>query len=148
MQYRSVVTYHPGGLQLEVKVKVSLRRYIYATVNQPVTFRGIGHTQLKQSHISPGRIQHTSYAGSLRHSVTILFPHDSTHHCRVCRGSMEWAVCPTFLHMTSSGDRTSDFWSTVQSTCSHPWGHNLKTKMLPQYRFCLGWLTCIQITFI
>ena len=32
----------------------------------------------------------------------------STHYCWVHRGSVEWEVCPTLLHVTSSGNWTLD----------------------------------------
>ena len=94
--------------QIEVKVKVhSLKSDIYTIFNPPVTFPGIGHTQLKQSHLPWENTAHMSYkyAGSLSHCHNFRPP--GTHCCWVGRGSMKWQVCQILLHMTSSANRTN-----------------------------------------
>ena len=37
-----------------------------------------------------------------------FFVPSGIHHCWVGRGTMEWEVCPTLLHMTTSGNWTPD----------------------------------------
>ena len=46
-----------------------------------------------------------------------------THYCRVDRGSVEYEVCPIFLHMACTGNRTTDF--LILSPTSYPLGHML-----------------------
>ena len=43
-----------------------------------------------------------------------------THHCWVGSCSMEWEICPTFLHMTRSWNRTPDL---LTSPNPHLFGH-------------------------
>ena len=69
----------------------------------PVVFPGIGHTPIEQSHLPWENSAHTSYkhTSSLSHSGHNFCP-PGTCHCSVDKGSMEWEVCPTLLHMTHS----------------------------------------------
>ena len=61
---------------------------------------------LIQSHLLWGKFS-TFFAANAIHNFQIFVP-PGTHYCWVCRGSMEWEVCPTLLHTTSSGNQTPD----------------------------------------
>ena len=56
-----------------------------------------------------GRIQCIccSYSQSLQFEI-LFFSSGTHHHCWVDRGSREWEVCLTLLHMTSNGSWTWD----------------------------------------
>ena len=57
-----------------------------------------------------------------------VFDPPGTHHCWVCRGSIEWEVCLTLVQMTISGNWTIDISSFSPTRC--PPGH-----MLPAVSF-------------
>ena len=57
--------------------------------------------------------------GSLQLSIQPWICARGTHYGWVDRGSVEYEVCPTLLHMASTGNRTPDlliFWSNALST--------------------------------
>ena len=54
-------------------------------------------------------------AGNANHNAPI-FISPGTHHCWVGRGSIEFEVCPTLLHMISSGNWTPDLLILSQNT--------------------------------
>ena len=59
----------------------------------------------------------------------MFFIPPGTYHCWVTWGSMEWEVCPTFLHMTSSGNWTPDI--LILSPTPYPLGHMLPLSARP-----------------
>ena len=52
----------------------------------------------------------------------------STHYGWVDRGSVQYEVCPTLLHMVSTGNQTPDL--LISSPMAYPLGH-----MLPNQRW-------------
>ena len=64
----------------------------------------------------------SSYSQSLQ--CSILVP-QGTHHCWV--DSINWEVCLTLLHMTTSGNRTPGLW--ILSPMPYPLGHMLPSPV-------------------
>ena len=61
------------------------------------------------------------HAAIANHYRLAFFVPPGTHHCWVDRGSMEWDVCPTLLHMTNLklNPRNVDFeFNALPITCS------------------------------
>ena len=65
---------------------------------------------LIRSHLPWGEFSAFSAANDI-HNFPFFVP-PGTHYHWMDRGSIEWEVFPTLLHMTSSGNRTSIHWTT------------------------------------
>ena len=86
-------------------------------------------------------------------TIVQFFIPPGTHHCWVGRGSMEQEVCPTLLHMTSSGNRTPNL--LILSPTPYPLGHMFPQTYIQVYewtkhylwisRFCLLHLTFVRL---
>ena len=74
---------------------------------------------LIQSYLLWGEFSAFSASNAI-HNSTIFIP-PGTHYCWVGRGSMEWEVCPTLLHMANSGNRAPDL--LILSPTPYPLGH-------------------------
>ena len=61
--------------------------------------------------------------GSLQLSIQPWISAPGTHYGWVGRGSVEYEVCPTLLHMASTGNRTPDL--LILSPTPYPLGHVL-----------------------
>ena len=61
--------------------------------------------------------------GSLQLSIQPWICAPGTHYGWVDRGSVEYEVCPTLLHMASTGNRTPDL--LILSPTPYPLGHML-----------------------
>ena len=61
---------------------------------------------LIRSHLLWGQFSAFSTANAIHNSPIFVPP--GTHHCWVGKGSMEWEVCLTLLHLTSGGNQTPD----------------------------------------
>ena len=61
--------------------------------------------------------------GSLQLSIQPWICAPGTHYRSVDRGSVEYEVCPTILHMASTGIRTRDL--LILSPTPNPLGHML-----------------------
>ena len=77
---------------------------------------------LIRSHLVWGEFSAFSAANAIHNSL-IFFP-PGTHHCWLGRGSMEWEVCLTLLHMTSSGNWTPDL-----LMCENQWPYRDAVKL-------------------
>ena len=67
-----------------------------------------------------------------------FFGPPGTHHCWVGRGSMEWEVCPTLVHMmTSNRNQTPDF--LILSPRPYPFGHMLPSSSCQNELFSQSW---------
>ena len=62
------------------------------------------------------------------HCNAVLFAPSGTHYCRVDRGNMEWDICLTLLHISSSGNWTPDLVIFNPTPC--PLGHMLWSTCL------------------
>ena len=64
--------------------------------------------------------------GSLQLSIQPWICAPGTHYDWVDRGSVEYEVCSTLLHMASTGNRTPDL--LILSPTPYPLGHMLRMK--------------------
>ena len=73
---------------------------------------------------------------SLQLLIQLWFCAPGTHYGLVDRGSVEYKVCPTLVHMASTGNQTSDL--LILSPTPNPLGNMLKQYMsigLDLYRY-------------
>ena len=103
------VMYNPdtGILCINVNVNVYIYSLMSVSVQQTSQFTPLVlELSLIWSRFLLGEFSSFSVANAIHNSPIFVPP--CTHHCWVDRGSMEWKVCLTLLHMTSSGNGTSD----------------------------------------
>ena len=74
----------------------------------------------------------SSHPAAIANHYSAAFCSSGIHHCWVARGSMEWEVCPTLVHMTSS--ETPDLNLTP---ISYPLSHWIMTIFLMLTAFSL-----------
>ena len=106
---------------------VNVNAYVYGLISLWVQQTsqcytpGIWNSLLHGLISSGGEFSAFSAANAIHNSPIFVLP--GTHHCWMGRGSMEWEVCPTLLHMISSGNRTPDL--LILSPTPYPLGHKL-----------------------
>ena len=124
-------------------------RYLYH-IQQTIAFPGIGHTPLEQSHLPWENTAHVIKV--CRQLKRLNFRPPGTHYYWVGKGSMEWLVCLTFLHMISSGHRTPNlFYLESNALSTRPNTHNIFVLMgesRPHGLVSISWIFTLRFIFI